>query len=315
MELFGREGANEFYNKLGPDQQTAVLDFLARGTYSRPKAELMLEVAEELKTRLLAGGMTRIGGKTNPDIAELILKLPDEDLVEAVVALSGDDLARFLLYFDAAHLGHLFLLLMRKSGETFAKAGRALGRLAEIGDAPNLDEPVKQVLLRRVDKVASDRERPYLTFYKALIEASGDDAQDALVDHLSRGSIRVRNYLSESVVTFGTFFKLHGDYQELILDRLSMTDIGILLSGLEEAQISTVRSLLDQKRLDLVDEETTRIKGRPPFEQMQAFETARKRVIGHIKALKGNGPLTNMLATKPPELIGDGTDSAARPAA
>jgi len=52
LELMGREIANALYQKLGVDEQQAVFNFLERGTHTRPKVELLLEVGEELKTRL-----------------------------------------------------------------------------------------------------------------------------------------------------------------------------------------------------------------------------------------------------------------------
>ena len=164
-----------------------------------------------------------------------------------------------------------------------------------------LDAEIAIAMDGHLASVKEDRQRPFLSYYKTLVESVDDAAAEMLAEVLATGGPTIENFVHENIVTFGTFFKVHPEIQETILDTASNKDLAAILAGLSEGQAQVVRGLLTAKRIELVEEELERIqaKGRRAIEQ--AFDQSKKKIVKKLISSKGEGTISEMLSGRASE--------------
>ena len=62
------------FKRLGLKAQEAIMVFLRKGIYPTSKIEMMLEAAEEMKTKLLVESLDRLRGKPSEKVVQRLTK-------------------------------------------------------------------------------------------------------------------------------------------------------------------------------------------------------------------------------------------------
>jgi hypothetical protein len=295
MELLGKERANQLYNRMAPSHQQVILTFLKGGRYSRPKGEVVIEAGEALKTKLFGAGFSRRAQLGDP-VAEKLLFLGVEDLVAVANRLEGEALARFFLYLEAPRLSEILSRLREKDPKRFDKAALMVVKMPEVETAKNLDQDLLAAVEQQLERANSDIQAPYLQLYRSLVEMADDEVAESLAESFAAAHPRVERFIRESVITFGTFFKLHGDIQEEIVTGLSNKDMASVVAMLKPELKGVFFEHVEERRKELIAEEVDRLAARGPRQVTAAHRAAKRQVVGRIVQIKGQGPLSDLLA-------------------
>jgi hypothetical protein len=294
MELLGKDKANALYDRLAPDHQQMVYAFLRSGVHSRPKGEVMLEAGESLKTKLFGAAFSP-RAQLDDAIRQKLLLLKPEDIATAARSLEGDYLARLFAYLEPARLGGVLTALRAKDASKFIKAGLLVAKIPEVQSDRDLDQEVAIAIEEQLVRSNSDIQGPYLSYYKSLVQSVDDDVAESLSEQLAAASPRIEHYIREAVVTFGTFFKLHADYQEEIVLGFNTRDLAAVVAALKDDLKNAIYTHLDDRRKELVNEEVERLIAKGTRPVAMAHRTAKRQVVTRILQLKGSGPLSEML--------------------
>jgi hypothetical protein len=307
MEILGKDKANGLYNKLGSDQQMVVFDFLEHGYHRRNKAEIMIEAGEELKTKLMGESFEGVRGKVSGRVVERLLKLRHNDLVAIVKEAPLETLPRLFLYLEPSRLGQVLDDLMVRDQGRFARVSQHIVKMPDSIQAIHLDTELLRVLDERLLRAKDDTQRTFFSYYKSLIQSVSDRAAEHLSETLTASNANVGNFIRENVITFATFFKLHGDIKEEILDAMVTKDVAALLAGLRDDLKLSLLEHLDVKQRELVREEAERIAAKGVRHSQTVHKQAKEMVLARILTLKGDGPLAELLAQESEGLLVSGS--------
>jgi hypothetical protein len=307
LELIGDARAKTVYNRLGPEHQVSVKEFVASGKLDGPKLELMIEAGEDLKTKLLGEVFGGVRKNINDKVSSRIAQLRLDDLAALTTLLKGDLLPRFLLYFEAKRLGALLTLLKQKDKDQYVKTVKALAKVPGVEQDTSLDPDLIQALDEQIAATKDDSQRFFLRWYKSITDSVDDDLVEDLTSELGGSNPRLARFIQEQVITFATFFKLRSDIQAEIIQGTSNKDLGALVSVFGGDARTQILGFLDQKRRETVTEEAERLVGKGARMAQEAQRQAKKRVLGRILAIKGQGSLLDLLAA---EQDGQGSDPA-----
>ncbi len=313
MELLGKDRANQLYARLGSVQQEKVFAFLKSGRYSKPKGEVMLEAGEALKSRIFAASF-EMRVRLSDRVSERLLLLGSDDQGAVARMLEGEALARFFLYLEPAGVSAVCAYLREKDVVRFEKIGQLLVKVPEVETADHLDNEVLSAIETQLSKIDTDVQAPYLSYYRRIVETSDDDLAEAIVELLSSANPRVERFMRESVVTFGTFFKLHGDIQEEILADMDNKTLAALVGPLKPEHKTAIFAHVEDRRKDLVEEEVDRLNAKGARQMVAAHKMAKQQVSSRIVQIKGNSPLSDLLARKLEGLPSAGTSGGSRAA-
>jgi len=295
MELLGKDKANDFYKKLASDHQQGVVNFLRSGVHSRPKGEIMLEVGEALKTRLF-GAELPSRAKFDQGVRNKLVQIDADDLVQVARSLDGDHLARLFAYIGPAKLAAVMTAMYKVDPTKFAKAASLIAKIPSVESNFDLDHELVAAIESQAARNSSDIHGPYLSYYRSLLQSVDDDVASLISEQISASDVRVERYLRETVVTFATFFKLHGDIQEEIVVGMNNRDQAALMAPLKEELKTKISSHLESRRRELVDEEIQRLIGKGLRQVNAAHRLAKEQVVARIMQIKGNGLLSDLMA-------------------
>jgi hypothetical protein len=313
MELLGKERANRLYNRMAPGHQQVILTFLKGGRYSRPKGEVVIEAGEALKTKLFGAGFAR-RAQLGDQVVEKLLLLGVEDQVAVANQLEGATLARFFLYLEAPRLTEILSRLREKDPKRFDKAALMVVKMPEVETAKNLDQELLAAVEAQLARVTGDIQAPYLQLYRSLVELADDEVAESLAESFASAHPRIEHFIRESVITFGTFFKLHGDIQEEIVTGLGNKDMASVVALLKPELKEVIFGHVEDRRKELIAEEVDRLAARGQRQVVAAHRAAKRQVVGRIVQIKGQGPLSDLLA-RPAEGLPSATSQSGAKAA
>lgn len=305
MELFGKDIANSLFSKLGVSHQARVMDFLAAGKYDRPKAEILLEVGEEIKTRLLAVAFDGVRDKTSDQVMVRVLKLRTDDLVNVLKAAPLASLPRLFLYLEAGMLADVLGALKTDNPARFLQVSQAIVKMPETTAALHLDADLLVVLDDCLNRAKDDKQRPFLSFYKDLVEASDDTTAEDLAEIMASQNQRVERFMRETIITFGTYFQLRPEIQEAIIDGLSNREVAALLACLDDDQKKFVDQHVDARRGGLIVDEVERLVAKGERQVKVTNKAVKKIVVARIIVAKGEGEMSDIVVKRPETLAGN----------
>lgn len=294
MELLGKEKANYLYNCLGASHQQKVFSFLKSGNHGRSKGEVMLEAGEELKTKLFGASFSS-RAQLGEVVSKKLLLLGIEDQVAVVRSLEGPSLSRLFLYLEPAKTGLLLSKLREKDPERFHRTAALVVKQPEVETSTNLDQDIITAIEGQLARASADIQAPYLAHYKTIVESVDEDVGESLTEHFAAAHPRVERYIRETIVSFGTFFKLHGDIQEEIISVMTNKDLAALTSTLKPEHKVMILSHVEDRRKELVEEEFDRLAAKGPRQSAAAHRAAKQLVTQRIIQIRGNGPLSDLL--------------------
>ncbi len=294
LELLGRDVATEFFKRLGVSSQEALLKFMREGVYDAPKAELMFEAGEELKTKLLVDSLDLARGRPSEKVAEKVLQLTDEDLLNVVADMSMEHLPRFFLYLDSSKIALILSIIKRENEKLFEKVLSVLSKMPKAETASNYDQEILRVLDNLINKTRSDIQRPFLKIYQEIIESVEDDLGEEIVLELSNDP-RLADYFELNVVTIHTFFTLNNETFSEMLEKLSNKDIAALIYGIKEEERKRILQILSERRKGLVKEEYETLTARSAREAKYAYKRVRDSLVKRLKDMKNQGLLQNVV--------------------
>lgn len=310
MELLGREKANEIFRLLDAESQAIVRDFMQTGAYERPKIEMMLEVGEQLKTKLLMEVFSEVRGQIDLSVASRILKLRAADLAVVASSLSDSALPRLFLYLDPKRLAKVLAALRAIDKTKFPRILKAVAQVPEVEKMTDLDAELVTALDQQISVSRDDSQRPYLNWYKAIAEAVDDDLAEEFCSQLASSSPQLEKYVRDQMITFSTFFVLLEEIQEELIVGLNNKTLASLVVGLSEQERARIFVLIDQRRQDLITEEVETLKAKGQRQVNVAHREAKNLIVGSIKALKGSGTLDEFIDKNAKEIPKTKVDGA-----
>jgi hypothetical protein len=297
MELLGTDKANELFRKLASEHQLKVAAFVRSGVHRGPKGELMVEVGEALKTRLFGAELpSRI--KLDPAIRNHLVQMNTEDLLQVVISLEGQHLARLFAYLGSAQLAPVMTVLYKKDRAKFGRVAAAINKIPQVEASVELDSELLKIIVAQISRRTADIQSAYLPYYRALLEAVDDDIAAVMSEQISANNAQVARYLQETVVNFSTFFKLKKEIQEEIIGAMTNRDLAAVYSHLGEDFKVQMYDLLEQRRRELVDEEIQRLGSRGERQSYAAHRLAKKYIVDRIVQIKGSGSLGDILSSQ-----------------
>lgn len=299
MEVLGRDVATDLFRRLSFPAQEAVLLFLREGIYDKNKIELMLEAAEELKTKLLVESFDNARGKPSEKVAQKLIQVSDDDLGLAALEIAPEMLPRLFLYLDSSKIARILNTLKRINVGHFEKAVAVLGKMPDVEAMHEFDTDIIRALDAVLDKANSDSQRPFLKIYQEILEKSDDEVGESILRELSTDK-RLDEFLRENVINIHTFFRLNEDTRSEMLETFSNKDIAALAYGVDETEREQVFEVLSARRAGLIREEYDTLVSRGGRGTDEAFRKVRDTLIGKLKEMKNKGTLVGQLTALAP---------------
>jgi hypothetical protein len=291
LEILGRELSGELFSRLGFTAQEAIMGFLHQGSYSRSKMELMLEAGEELKTKLLTESFDKLRMGPSDKVAERIMQLTDEDLIQVIGELDKETLPRLFLYFDATQIASLLSKLRRSAPLLYEKSIAVFSRLPEAKATREMDTQLLRVLDQLLARMKADAERPFLKLYQDIIETSEDEIGEDVFAKLSANP-RMNSFLRDNIISLHTFFGLSEKLQLEIVESLPNKEVAAFAYGMKENEKNILFALVPLRRHSLVTEEFDSFTSRGGVAAQYAYKRAKELVIRKMKEMKTEGVLT-----------------------
>ena len=288
LEFLGPEISRGLYARIGLESQEAIKRFQREGSYPKSKIEMMMEAAEELKTKLMMESFEKNAGRPSDRVAEGIAQLSEDDLVQLVSEVRADLIPRLFLYFSSDKIAFFLERLKRQAPDKFASAVRVLPKMPEMAKVGEMDNEIADILKNVLKKTADDVERPFLKVYKEIVEASANDMRDEIVKALSTNA-RIKSYFAENIITLSTFFTLPENLKLEITEALSNKDYAALAAGAQGAEQEELVALMPERRKALITEEMETYIARGGQASAQAFTRVKDMVVAKIRSLKAEG--------------------------
>ena len=295
LELLGKDKANEIFQLLDSESQSIVREFMRSGAYTKPKTEIMLEAAEELKTKLLMEVFGDVRGKISAQVASRILKLRADDLALVASRLSQETLPRLFLYLDPKRLAEVLSALKARDAYQYASALKALPKVPGTERLTELDKELISTLDEQIAAAHDDSQKAYLGWYKAIADSVDDDVADELRENLAAANPQLEKFVRDQMIAFGTFFLLLDEVQEELIQSLSNRNLAALVAGLNDQQKARILVMIDRRRQEIIAEEMESLSGKGQRQVNIAHRQAKNLIVANIKALKGSGNLDDFI--------------------
>ncbi len=290
LELLGRETATEMFKRLSIRSQEAIMVFLRGGMGAGNKIEMMLDAAEDLKTKLLMEGFESVRGKPSERISQKLIQISDDELVQVALEMDGESLPRLFLYLDPQKISAIFNAMKRLNPDRFQGALTSLPKLPEASATEAFDDNIVVALDSIIAKMKGDMQRPFLKVYQDIVELTDSEVSEQLVRELSTDP-RIEEFLRMNVITFNTFYVLTTELRNALIDGLSNKDIAALSFGAREEDRDLVLAGVADRRKEMVKEEFESMEARGAQAAAPAVKKARELVLTKIKAMKVDGTL------------------------
>lgn len=298
LELFGKTQSQRIYERLGKRGQEAVLTFLDRGHYGKPKIELMLEAGEELKTKLLSEQFGNLRGTLTIKLANLIVQMTEADQVEVVHELKAELKPRFFVYLESEKLGALISATQTKYPDDVDVILSLIPKIVEVEHKTNLDDQIASIVDQYLKKYDQDAQRPYLPYFQQVIESLNTNLAEKALETLSAADSRIDAFLSSKLVTFKTYFRLPLEVRKDILSSdFSNKSIAALLFGTAQDKRADILDCIEKRRHSLIQEELDGFEGMTQREAMDEHEKAKVLIVDKLKKLLASGELEAHLKT------------------
>ena len=306
MELLGKNKANAIYKKLPQQAKSTVLSFLASPRYDRPKTLLMLEAGEELKSTLFSDELGQIRGELDPKISCQLVKFSDENMIELFALIEEAALPRAFLYFEPEQLARIVGQVQTSRAGEFARLAEAIAQIPLAKDKAEDDLLIKDAIRKLEKKNHSDSTRPFLDYYKSLLANVQPAVGDQLATTLSETDERFQTFIDENYISKATFFKLTWEIQDMILERVSIRNLGNFVIGLNEKERNVVQAILADARWNLVEEESQRHSKKSARQVQQIYWQGVQAVVDQIKSEKGEGSIRELFGDQARVIPNDG---------
>jgi hypothetical protein len=290
MEFFGRDVARTLWGRIGLEAQEAIKRFQQEGTYDRSKVEMMMEAAEDIRTKLLMQSFEKAGGRPSDRVAEGIAQLSEDDLVVLVSEIKIDLIPRLFLYFKPEKIAFFLERLKRVSNDKFLAAVRLLPKMPEMTKVAEMDSEIAEALKNAISRSNADTERPFLKVYKEIVESASNDMREDIVKTLSANA-RIKSYFAENIITLATFFTLPEALRREITEGLSNKDYAALAAGASADERAELEALMPARRKELIIEELETFTARGEQAVTVAFTRSKDIVVARIRAMKSEGRL------------------------
>ncbi len=295
LELLGADTATEMFKRLSIRSQEAIMVFLRQGINAGNKIEMMLDAAEDLKTKLLVEGFESVRGKPSERISQKLIQISDEELVQVALEMDAQSLPRLFLYLEPQKISAIFNAMKRLNPERYNAALPVLPKLPEASANETFDDNIVVALDSIIEKMKGDAQRPFLKVYQDIVESTESEVSEALVRELSNDP-RVEEYLRVNVITFNTFYVLTTELRQQIIDALSNKDIAALAFGSRENDRELIMAAIPDRRRDMITEELESLEARGQQAAAAPLKKARDIVLEKIKAMKADGSLVTVKA-------------------
>jgi hypothetical protein len=296
MELLGKDIADSLYARLNSGCRDAILQFLSDGNYGRPKADLMLEVGEELKTKLLGEKFGSIRGELTIKMAEAMLQLDQADIVVISQIVPSMLRPRWFLYLEPEALARTISAINKSKPAQVQEVLEAVPRIVDFERQTELDDQLVQVIQDHVRSKNTDETAKYMKYYQKMLEALDGNLADTAVELFSAVKPTLKSQLSVFVVTFKTLFKIPASVRKELLEPLGNKPLAALLLGAEPALHADILGCVSERRHEMIKDELEVLKGAPAREGAAAFEQAKDSVIIAMKKLRDSGELEKYLS-------------------
>lgn len=134
----------------------------------------------------------------------------------------------------------------------------------------------------------ANRESSYFNLYQEVVENIDDDLSDKVLTQLSQIGETTQKFLQKNIITFNTFFKLATEYQEEILDSLSMQFTASLILNLKNSQLEEFKSLLDKEQLNVLADEVKQLEQQNSKKNAILFQKAKTKIKQDIQKIAAN---------------------------
>jgi hypothetical protein len=293
LEILDKEKANELFQRLGNLDQSRVMQFMENGSFDRPKAEVMLEAAEELNTALLSAGFRSNNADVSEEVSQLLLKFDDDDLINITQELHQDTIPRLFVYLTPEQIGRV-LKGVQNDENKFMTSISAVPMIPQVVNNRDLDKELLPVLEKQISTIDEDSQRSYLSLYKEIVETLDDEVNEHVINGMGAVDDRINTYLQNNVVTLATFFKLAADIKEELISSMSNKDIAGFIFSLTTDKASGVIQLAGERRVELIQEELDRFESFTKRQRVAATDRGKKMVLGKIKAMAAETTLDEL---------------------
>jgi hypothetical protein len=290
MELLGRDIARTLWGRIGQEAQEAIKRFQTEGVYDRSKVEMMMEAAEDIRTKLLMESFEKAGGRPSDKVAESIAQLSEDDLVTLISEIKIDLIPRLFLYFKPERIAFFLGRLKRISNDKFIAAVRMLPKMPEMTKVAEMDTAIAEALRAVISRSVADTERPFLKVYKEIVESASNDMREDIVKTLSSNA-RIKTYLAENIISLATLFTLPETLQLEITEALSNKDYAALAAGSVDNERAQLERMMPARRKELIVEEIETFTARGGQAAINAFTRSKEIVIARIRTMKAEGRL------------------------
>ncbi|MCB9228100.1 MAG: hypothetical protein H6618_00665 [Deltaproteobacteria bacterium] len=284
FEIIGQEKSKKVFQRLSKDAREAVSKFIRNAHYEKPKSSMIIEVGENLKTILFAEYISKSETNLDQDIVELLVKVDFDFIVQAVVDMDHNLIARFLLYMEAERISDILKILHKRNPERFSLVSEKLGELPDAQSEADLDSMIKKYLDDSMQVLQSDRHQPYYYFYRELIEKSGDEISENIMSELARKNEGLAQFLRSSVITFNSIFSLSESQISGLIGKLTNHEIGVILSCIgDEGFRKKLLESFGERRQQMILDELDVVSGRPQEQVDSQFKNLKGRITRNLR--------------------------------
>ena len=227
-------------------------------------------------------------------------------MIELFALIEEAALPRAFLYFEPEQLARIVGQVQTSRAGEFARLAEAIAQIPLAKDKAEDDLLIKDAIRKLEKKNHSDSTRPFLDYYKSLLANVQPAVGDQLATTLSETDERFQTFIDENYISKATFFKLTWEIQDMILERVSIRNLGNFVIGLNEKERNVVQAILADARWNLVEEESQRHSKKSARQVQQIYWQGVQAVVDQIKSEKGEGSIRELFGDQARVIPNDG---------
>ena len=284
LEIIGREVSSQIFHILSPPQKMAIFNFMHKGTFSRPKTQLMIHAAEMLKTHLLGSTFSAEEKDINNNVKKTLERLDFTKLEKLLRQVSPNQLIRVLFYYSAEEVSKI-LNHFAQDNQTIAE--KIVDAIAQIPEGEKLGEE-DTYILEILTNLNSDEKDSAYSQYLGFLKKILDESDDSVVDRLSQKLQDIepmRQALQNRISSVTEFIYLNSEVKEEILSRLSMQEVSLLMSNFEEDQNNNILELFTKDEKEIIDSESKKLVNLAQYKVKKLKKQANSKVISAMRNL------------------------------
>lgn len=277
LEMLGDEPSDRIFTRLSEDQKIQIVRLVENPLVDRSKPEIMLETAEQFRTKLMARSWkTSVAKKLNSEVVELMNGLENKDFVEVLQGLQKDSAQRFLLYLKSSQIAFAIRELRQKSPErNFVEL---VSSMPNSLDSDSSDQNIIDTLRKVRTAKDSDQYGLYQVQFEEIVKQSGEEFEDTMIETIAANNASVGKYLRSNIVTIGTFFKLPREMRQELLADFANYDAAVLVSSFEGEQKKTILESFDVRVRELIEEQMEMLADESKLQLQSAQSAAKNRL-------------------------------------